>query len=194
MAVSVPTIVDDIHQMFRLRRSGRAYDPTRHVSKSDMVALFEAARWSPSAGNAQPWRYLYANKSEDPRAYSRLFDLLNENNQEWAQYAPVLLLSAAVTLRVNGHGDVVQNTAALHDLGSANMAISLEATNRGLMSHMIGGFHLDAARELLPADTQPVVMMTIGYPGEPTLLSELSRSKDAAPRTRRSIDEFVQGL
>jgi nitroreductase len=194
MAASVSITVDDIHQMFRLRRSGRAYDPTRNVSKADMIALFEAARWSPSAGNAQPWRYIYANKTEDPRAYSRLFDLLNVNNQEWAQYAPVLLMTAAVTMRLNAHGDLVQNTAALHDLGSANMAISLEAANRGLMAHMIGGFHLDAARELFPADTQPVCMMTIGYPGEPTLLTEISRAKDAAPRTRKPIDEFVSGL
>lgn len=194
MTVSTAAQIDDIHEMFRLRRSGRAYDPARHVSERDLAALFEAARWAPSATNAQPWRYVYAQKTSEPKAYSRLFDLLSENNQEWAQHAPVLLLCAAVTTRVNALGDVVPYTAALHDLGLANMSIALEAVGRGLMTHMIGGFNAEAAREFVPDSAQPIVMMTVGYPGDGLLLSEHSRSRENAPRTRKPVEEIVSRL
>ncbi len=190
MTTSTST-VDEINQLFRLRRSGFAYNPTQDVSKQDITALFEAARWAPSGGNHQPWRYVYAVKSSNPKGYARLLNLLNENNREWAQHAPLLVLSGAVTTRVNTHGEKINSPAALHDLGMANLSISLEAVHRGLMSHMIGGYNKDAARELLPDDAQPMVMMAIGYPGDHSLLSENSLAKDTAPRTRKLIDEFV---
>jgi nitroreductase len=194
MAVQTATSVEDIDELFRLRRSGRAYDPARHVSEGDLAALFEAARWAPSAANAQPWRYIYAQKTSDPKGFSRLFDLLNPNNQEWAQYAPVLLLCAAVTVRQNAQGELVPYTTALHDLGLANMSIMLEAVHRGLMAHIVGGFNAEAAREFLPEHTQPVVMMAIGYPGDTVLLSENNRSRESAPRTRKPVDEIVSGV
>src|SRR5688572_8348218 len=95
--------VEDINQIFRLRYSGRAYDPAREVSSHDLTAVFEAARWSPSGGNMQPWRFVYARR-EDTNNYDRLFDLLSSGNKEWAQNAPVLILSGALTVRLNSQG------------------------------------------------------------------------------------------
>lgn len=183
------TLVDDIHQLLRLRRSGRAYDLERAVSDHDMNALFEAARWAPSANNLQPWRYLYAHKGG--AGYERLLLLLSSHNREWAQNAPVLVLSGALTLRPNGQGELVHSPTALHDIGLANMALTVEATQRGLMVHMIGGFDVEAARDLLPRDIHPTVMMAIGYPGDVSLLSENNQMREAAPRHRKLLDEFV---
>ena len=57
-------VVEDINQIFRARYSGRAYDPAREVSSHDLNAVFEAARWAPSGGNLQPWRYIVARKED----------------------------------------------------------------------------------------------------------------------------------
>ena len=30
------------------------------ITEADIMRLFEAARWAPSSGNSQPWRFVYA--------------------------------------------------------------------------------------------------------------------------------------
>lgn len=48
-----------IHELIAKRSSPNVFD-TRDVSREDLLALFEAARWSASAGNEQPWSYIVA--------------------------------------------------------------------------------------------------------------------------------------
>jgi nitroreductase len=45
-----------IHDALARRWSGRAYDARRPVSRDQLLALFEAARWAPSCYGDQPWR------------------------------------------------------------------------------------------------------------------------------------------
>ncbi len=54
----------DIHELLMKRRSGRSYDPARPLTDQDVNALLEAARWAPSGGNVQPWRYALARRGE----------------------------------------------------------------------------------------------------------------------------------
>ncbi len=42
------------------------------VSQADLCSLFEAARWSPSSYNEQPWSYVVATK-EQPEEFARYF-------------------------------------------------------------------------------------------------------------------------
>jgi nitroreductase len=185
-----------IHTLLSARRSGRAYDATKPVNKDDLAAILEAARWSPSGGNGQPWRFAFAHKGD--ALYPRLFDLLMPFNQSWAVHAPVLLLTATETMRTNQKGERVAHSSAHHDAGMANMSIAIEAQARGLMTHFLAGYHQDAARALLNStDTsiEPVTMMTLG-----TALADLSglsdelRARETAPRTRKSIDELLLKL
>ena len=53
-----------VNELFRQRRSGRAYDATKPVTKADLQALLEAARWAPSGSNAQPWRFVVGVKGD----------------------------------------------------------------------------------------------------------------------------------
>ena len=53
-------MMNDILDLMRVRHSGRAYDPNRSVSEADLAAMLEAARWAPSGGNGQPWRFKIA--------------------------------------------------------------------------------------------------------------------------------------
>ena len=46
-----------INPLFIERWSSRAYDK-RPIPHEELMSLFEAARWSPSAWNAQPWRFV----------------------------------------------------------------------------------------------------------------------------------------
>src|SRR5260221_635711 len=47
-----------VHPLLAERWSPRGFDQSHQVSENQVTALLEAARWAPSAGNSQPWRFL----------------------------------------------------------------------------------------------------------------------------------------
>src|SRR5687767_11351292 len=79
-----------IHELISKRWSPYAF-ADRPVSDDDLRSLFEAARWSASSYNEQPWRYLVAMK-QSSADFERLLSCLVEGNQAWAVAAPVLAL------------------------------------------------------------------------------------------------------
>ena len=62
-----------IDALFLDRWSPRAFDGAA-IPQADLDTIFDAARWAPSAFNAQPWRFVYAHR--DTPAWGPLFDLL----------------------------------------------------------------------------------------------------------------------
>ena len=165
----------------------------RPVAAEDLTALFEAARWAASSHNEQPWRYFVAQRNEDPETYERLLDCLLDGNRAWAQHAPVLALSA-VSRHFERNGNA--NAAAEHDLGLANANLTFEATRRGLSVHQMIGIEPEKARRLfqVPEGFDPFVALALGYAAEPegdTGDSEEYRNRDAKPRIRKPLKEFV---
>ncbi|NJM42499.1 MAG: hypothetical protein HC853_18055 [Anaerolineae bacterium] len=75
-----------INELFRQRHSGRAYNANQPVTDEDVRALLEVARWAPSGGNQQPWRYVVGRKGDE--TYDKLVALLEGGNRTWAQHAP----------------------------------------------------------------------------------------------------------
>jgi nitroreductase len=176
-----------IHDLLRQRWSPRAFDD-RIVESEKLQSLFEAARWAPSSNNEQPWRFLIATK-ENTTEYDRLFNCLVEGNQKWAYRAPVLLLSVA-TLHFE---DGSPNRHALHDTGMAAENLVLQATALGLVAHQMAGFRVDQARTdcEIPEGYEPVAMIAVGYPGNPSVLSDRLRGREIQPRVRKPLTEFV---
>ena len=177
-----------IHNLIEKRWSPRSFASTP-VEQENLAALFEAARWAPSAMNEQPWRFIYATK-EDAEAYGRLLECLVEANQVWARNAPVLFLSVAkTTYDFNGSA----NKHAWHDVGMATANLVLQATDLGLHVHLMGGFNSDKALEVLsiPEGFEPVTMGAIGYVGDPEALPEQLKARELAPRQRKPLSELV---
>src|SRR5437879_3842304 len=81
-----------LHEILARRWSPRAWS-RRPVEPEKLRALFEAARWSASCFNEQPWRFVVATQAE-PEDFARLLGLLVEQNQAWAKNAWVLGISA----------------------------------------------------------------------------------------------------
>jgi nitroreductase len=176
-----------IYELLRQRWSPRAFDE-RPVEADKLLSLFEAARWAPSSNNGQPWRFLVATK-ENKTEYDRLFNCLLEGNQKWAHLAPVLLLSVAKLEFEDGS----PNRHALHDTGMAAENLVVQATALGLVAHQMAGFRIDQARVdcQIPEGYEPIAMIAIGYPGDPALLSDRLRAREAQPRVRKPVTEFV---
>ena len=77
-----------IHSLFVDRWSPRAMSGEA-LSETELMTLFEAARWAPSCGNFQPWRFLYARRDTD--FWPAFLDLLNPSNKVWAARAGALV-------------------------------------------------------------------------------------------------------
>ncbi|HEX3372164.1 MAG TPA: nitroreductase family protein, partial [Candidatus Acidoferrales bacterium] len=148
-----------VHELIRERWSPRAFSD-RHVEPEKLLSLLEAARWAASSANEQPWAFLVATK-DDPKNHEAVAGVLVDSNREWAENAPVLILSFAHTqFTKNGR----PNRYAFHDVGQAVANLSLQATALGLTLHQMAGFNADAARErfAVPADWQPVSVIALG--------------------------------
>ena len=179
-----------IHELLVARWSPYGFSD-QTVSDADLRSLFEAARWAASAYNEQPWRFIAARQS-DPDAFKKLLGCLVEPNQAWAQAVPALALGIA-RLQFERNGNA--NSVALHDLGLAAASMSFEATARGLSVHQMSGILPDLAREQygIPPEFTAVTALAIGHAADPQTLPDGLRDRDTAPRSRRSLPEFVFG-
>ena len=127
----------EILEAISKRWSGVAFDPARPVSKQQLSALLEAARWAPSCFGDQPWRFIVCDKTENPEAWQKLFDCLMEGNQAWCKNVPVLIAACHDTLfSMNDQ----PNGLAAYDTGAASVSLCLQAADLGLMSHQMAGF------------------------------------------------------
>jgi nitroreductase len=177
-----------VHELIATRYSGRVFSP-KSVDASTIGSLLEAARWAASCSNEQPWSFIVTG--QDQRSdYERLLGCLVEFNVEWAQHAPVLMLSIA---RLNFASTGKPNRHALHDVGQATANLQLQATALGLFAHPMAGFNPQQARDefQIPDSHEPVVVIAVGYRGDPDNLSEKLRQKELAPRQRKPQHDFV---
>jgi nitroreductase len=179
--------IEGLLPLFLERWSPRSF-ADREVSRADLKRVFEAARWAPSSGNAQPWRFIVGTRGTETHA--KLTSVLAGFNKEWAPKAPVLILGT--TNAVNARG--AANAYAMYDLGAAAVSITLAAEALGLATHQMAGFDHDAARREfgIPEAYAIGSVMALGYQDEPAALSnEELISRETAPRTRKPLSEMV---
>lgn len=179
-----------IHDLLSSRWSPYALDPARDVSEADVASLIEAARWTMSSYNAQPWRYVVAAKSRDPETWEKLQSVLLEGNQVWAKNAPVLIL-AVIEHRFEHNGK--PNKAAAHDLGAASAMLTVEATARGLSVHQMVGIDPDKAAEIfdLGDSMEALTALAVGYQGEDSVIAEDIAARQKGPRQRKAVTDLI---
>jgi nitroreductase len=180
----------DIHSIIEKRWSPRAF-ADRSISEEQMQELLEAARWSASSMNEQPWRYVYAHKGTP--GFEQLWECLMPGNQPWAKNAAVLVVSMyKKTFSRNGR----INSSAMHDLGMANAQMILQAAHRDIYAHMMGGFDKGKTSELLglSEDTVPLCIIAFGYLGNPDQLEEPYKTRELNERKRLPVASFAKVL
>jgi len=165
---------------FLNRWSPRAFksDP---VSSELLMSVLEAAKWAPSANNEQPWRYIVART---PEALAKFYTFINPGNLDWCAKAPVLLL--AISNKMSSRG--TNNRAHAFDAGTAWGYLALEASRQGLVTHAMGGFQPDLARETLgiPEEYELHAVIAIGYRGDKSMLNEQQQEREV-PSSRRPL-------
>lgn len=169
------------------RWSPRAFDTDHALAENALLASFEAARWSPSAGNTQPWRFIIARRGTE--SFAKIAATLVGFNADWAGAASALVVNLAVLESATGE----PYRWAEYDLGQAVAHFSVQAHSEGLYVHQMGGFDGDAIVEQfgLDATLRPVSVMTVGKLGVPEQLAEPLKERELAPRSRIAVEDLV---
>ena len=147
----------------------------------------QAARWSPSCFNEQPWR-IYTSTEQ---SFDNFLSVLVDANQAWAKDTSVLgFMVAKQSFERNGKA----NTWAEFDCGAAWMSLSLQARLEGMYSHGMGGFNAEAATELLEidqSDYKVVMAFAIGYIADADDLSA-EQIEAEQPNQRKPLNQVWQ--
>jgi nitroreductase len=195
MQTKTATTQVDVHDLIARRWSCRAYDASKSVSREQIVALLEAARWAPSCFGDEPWRFIVWDKNSDAAAWQKAFGCLGEWNQNWVKNAPVLLLVTANSLfSQNGK----PNRWGQFDSGAAAENLYLQAVSLGLMAHPMGGFDEEKTRSTfnIPKEFALMAMIAVGCQGEPEVLDDNQELKELelADRARTPLGvHFFEG-
>jgi nitroreductase len=158
------------------------------VETEKLISLFEAARWSASGGNEQPWRFIVGINQDE--TWKKIFSTLDEGNQIWNGHVPVLIVAVGNKIS-NWDGNI--SPFFQYDTGQAVAHLSLEAVNQGLHVHQMGGFSVKRMHELfeIPETFHPFTVISVGYIGDPGSLNETLKKRELEERKRKGLHEIV---
>jgi len=183
----VATTEYPVIDIIKKRWSPRAFSSTP-IEEEKIMSLLEAARWTPSCFNEQPWNFIIFKK-ENQEEFRKIIEIISPRNQLWAKNAPLILLSVA---KINFERNGKVNGYALHDVGAAVNNLSLQATSMGLFVHQMAGFDSEKAQIHfnIPKGFEPVAAIAIGYYGNQDDLPQEFIKAENSGRNRKTINDF----
>jgi F420 biosynthesis protein FbiB-like protein len=195
-----------LYEIIKSRRSVRVYDK-RGVPKDVLSRVFEAARWAPSAHNAQPWRFIVIHEDDVKRRLAKamadawLDDLkadgvpeqealkiVEEESMRRFTESPVLIVVCLTMRDMDRYPDERRMKAeyimAVQSVAAAVQNMLLAAHVEGLGACWVCAplFCQGVVKKALklPEDFEPQAVLTLGYPiGE------------CKPSTRKPLSEIV---
>lgn len=179
---------DKFNQLIRNRKSTVTFSD-KPIGEETLVRLFEAARWSPSSRNEQPWRFIVYQK-QNTEGFNKIISCLHTANQDWAAYAPMLVLSIAKEQHAYNNKP---NEYAVYDVGQAVAYMTLQATMEGVYAHQMAGFDKQKTKELfgIPSGFEPVTVIAFGYLGKLIDFPKNLMAREMQSRSREPIQDIV---
>jgi len=173
------------------RRSIRLFLP-KNVPQDLVLRLIDAARWAPSAHNAQPWRFIVIfdpivkRRLAEAMASDWLRDLerdgvpqeeakrLAEESIKRFSEAPVLIIAAITMREMHKYPDRrrqrFEHLMATQSLAAAiqNLLLTAHAEGLGACWFCAPLFCQETVRRVLriPRDVEPQALIALGYPAE----------------------------
>lgn len=172
---NIPTQLP-VNKIFKNRFSPRFFsqDP---IPDKDLETIMEAARFTPSSYNLQPW-FFYIAKIQT-KGHKKLSSLFVPANK-WAALAPVIILGCYEKKSIFG-----DNIYGQYDLGQAVATLVYQAQFLGYYSHQMAGFDHKKATTLVKENQVPWVMIALGKIGNYEKAPEEIVKMDNKPRERK---------
>jgi len=139
----------EVLEAIRTRRSVRSFKAEK-IPDQDVVKILEAARWAPSAGNRQPWTFIYV---KDPQV---LRMLKNCSPGFYADAVAGIIIGIEKKFEKRGLLDAC--------FAAENMLLAAHAL--GIGSCPIVSFNGEAIKKIIdaPENWEPVLVVSLGYP------------------------------
>jgi nitroreductase len=170
------------------RQSDRKYSD-KPIEQDKLDRIIEAGRMSPSACNAQPWKFVVVN---DPSLVLKVADaasakLIGMNS--FVAQAPVIIVIVRENPNMSSKvgATIKDKDYSLFDIGIATENICLQAKAEGIGSCIIGWFDEKMIRNLLeiPRSKRVELIITLGYS-----LSELRQKRRKPPEETVSYNKY----
>jgi len=149
--------------LFRDRFSCRTFAPDQ-IPRAQVEELLDAARWAPTGGNLQPWRFVVVTGA------ARKTDLAAAAlDQVFIATAPVVIVVCALPHQSGRtYGDRGRELYAVQDTAAATQNLLLAATATGLAACWVGAFDEERVRLILGLQRswRPVALVPVGLPAE----------------------------
>ena len=154
--------------LLRRNRSYRGYDPSRVVSREELIKMVEATTLVPSGKNQQALRYrlVTAEESEKVLPLIRLGAALPELHLPFPGTEPRAFLVICSTVPENLVLDI--------DLGIAAQSLLLKAVEMGLNGIIIRAFDPAKMQESLGLGCTPLLVIAIGKGAENIFLKPVN--------------------
>lgn len=139
----------EVLEAIRTRRSIRSFK-ANPIPDQDIVSILEAARWAPSAGNKQPWTFIYIRDAQVLRMVK---------NCSPGFYADA---TGAIVIGID-KGNEKRGTL---DACFAAENILLAAHALGIGSCAILSFNSESIKRVVnaPESWEPILVISLGYP------------------------------
>ena len=170
----------EFSELARRRQSVREYKDTP-VEKAKLIQCIESARLSPSANNAQPWKFVVV---DDPTLKEKVASAVSGMGMnKHAHKAPVIVAIVVERRDVMSSvaGTVQNKDYSLLDIGIVANQFCLQATDIGLSTCIVGWFNEKEVKNVLniPKGKKVPLIITVGYSDVPV-----------RDKKRKSIDEI----
>lgn len=149
------------------------------IKESDLVSIFEAARWAPSARNRQPWYYYYAKKGS--RVFEKLVSILPNFNQ-WANQAALFIVACHIP-----KDELGENSYSLYDLGASVFALIIQAQALGFYARQMGEFDIKQVKQIIGVQNhEPFIIIALGKLGSYEKVTQNILDRDLVKRERKT--------
>jgi len=149
----------EFFDLVKKRRSIRDYTG-KPVPYSYLIKILDAARWAPSAGNTQEWKFIIVTDSKLKEKIAEY-----SYNQAWIQKAGVVIVVCADLRAIKARYPNRGEFYAICDGASATQNILLAAEDLGLGACWVGAFDEEKIKIILniPDHVKVVSIVPIGH-------------------------------
>lgn len=163
---------NDFLDFLKRRRSIRSYQD-KMIPDSEINMILEAARWTPSASNKQPWEFIIIKDREIIKALSNI-----------AFYGK-FLANAPVAIAIVGKVSI-NPRFYFQDTTLASMSIILMAWSLGIGTCWIGSLKRERAKEILNIEKNDYLLtvLPLGY----------IKGEIPEPKLRKELKEIIKEI
>lgn len=183
--INTRTTEYETNDLFLKRYSPRAMSGEA-ITKEEIMTLFDAAHWAPSAGNNQSWRFLYALSGTPD--FDLFLSFLNEGNQLWCKRGGAIVIGLSKNIKDDGK----PNPTHYFELGAAYENMALQGIDMNILVHCMAGYNSESiVKELnIKSEFEVGIMVVVGRHGNIEDLPEYQRPREV-PSQRKSITEIA---